>query len=182
MKNAVFWYVSPCRCCEMKRCSSETSVYFTGSIRRHIPEDDILIKIISLLTSWSTKTGAVEFWFFELISNQIFIVEGGGEEGPQFVRRYPGFSRLSFSWRECDYEDVRMFIKWSQCSSPFYATCIIFLARLFPMKCAKWILSINCKINYFTKLSMSQHVYHRMVGPQMNRKGPKNSKLFKGAV
>jgi hypothetical protein len=61
MKNAVFWNVAPCRSCEMLLPahvgssladfstlkmeairSSETSVHFTGSTRRHIPEDGIL--------------------------------------------------------------------------------------------------------------------------------------------
>jgi hypothetical protein len=70
MKNAVFWDVEPCRSREMNRhfggtyrlhfqsrkirerefstlkmkaiLSSETSVHFTRSTRRHIPKDDIL--------------------------------------------------------------------------------------------------------------------------------------------
>jgi hypothetical protein len=64
MKNAVNWDVASCRSCERNRlqlpahadssladfstlnmeaiCSSETSVHFTGSARRHTPEDDIL--------------------------------------------------------------------------------------------------------------------------------------------
>jgi hypothetical protein len=41
MKIAVFWDVAPCRSCEMNRRSSETLVHFTGSTRRHIPEDGI---------------------------------------------------------------------------------------------------------------------------------------------
>jgi hypothetical protein len=42
MKNAVFWDVAPCRSCELNRRFGGTSVQFTSSTRRHVPEDGIL--------------------------------------------------------------------------------------------------------------------------------------------
>jgi hypothetical protein len=41
MKNAVYCDVAPCRSCVTRRYS-KTSGHFTGSTRRHIPEDGIL--------------------------------------------------------------------------------------------------------------------------------------------
>jgi hypothetical protein len=42
MKNAAFWNVGSCRSCEFNRRFGGTSVQFTRSTRRHIPEDGIL--------------------------------------------------------------------------------------------------------------------------------------------
>jgi hypothetical protein len=42
IKHAVFWDVAPCRYYELNGRSSETSVQFTISTWRHIPEDGIL--------------------------------------------------------------------------------------------------------------------------------------------
>jgi hypothetical protein len=49
MKNAVLWDVAPCRYCVNRRFGG--TLVYTMSIWRHIPEDDILQKILMLFVA-----------------------------------------------------------------------------------------------------------------------------------
>jgi hypothetical protein len=117
MKNAVFWDVAPCKSCEMSSSvlppahagslladfstlkmeairSSETSVHFIGSTRRHTLEDDIhrSVNIFSLQEMWVVFLVKLTYWFLsffyvENLQLELPNLQGDREVAQKFISK-----------------------------------------------------------------------------------------------